>query len=424
MPRFAFFLSAFLCVTFAVALPASAGDWSPETKIQGFGPKAGGIYDPDLRSPKSAAFSPDGRKLYINALEAGKTLVYSVPSMRKVASIDHTFKGNEPEFAGHSTVFGYPFPSEVSKSSPNRFTGKPVEMAFSHAGRYLWIPYYRRSTDPRSAGPSAVAVVDTSTDRIVRLIPTGPLPKFVAISHDQKTAVVVHWGDNTLMKVDIASKDPMSWKPVGHWTVGHRLNTLAMGGNRDSNCGFCLRGAVFSTDDRTLLVARMGGGGIAGFDVASGKYLGTISNVPSTPRHLVLTRGGDLLASSNVSGTLSRWNMSQFVSALRDAGGRTVAGPRPQVLSVGGGARTVEVTPDGKEALVATNTSRAIAVVDLSSWKKVSGLPAAPFPVGLAISPDGCRAVSTSQGRSGQGGGNAVNIWNRCQGSRVAGAPQ
>ena len=209
-------------------------------------------YDPAILSPKSAGFSPDGRKLYINALEGGVTLVYSVPDWKKIGTIRHTFTGKEPEFMGHSTVFGYPFPKEVPAGNPNRFTGKPVEMAFSHGGRYLWIPYYRRSTDPRSAGPSAVAVVDTASDRIVRLIPTGPLPKFVAVSPDSRSAVIVHWGDNTLMKVDISGSKPESWTPTQHWSVGAPLSMKGIGGNRDSNCGYCLRGAVFTPDGKTL----------------------------------------------------------------------------------------------------------------------------------------------------------------------------
>lgn len=51
-------------------------------------------------------------------------------------------------------------------------------MAFSHRGRYLWVPYYRRSFDINAQDPSAVAVIDTRTDSIVRMFETGPLPKW------------------------------------------------------------------------------------------------------------------------------------------------------------------------------------------------------------------------------------------------------
>ena len=67
----------------------------------------------------------------------------------------------------------------------------------SHNGRYLWVPYYRRDYDHGATSPSAVSIIDTTTDKIVRVLPTGPIPKYVAISPD-KWAAIAHWGDNTL----------------------------------------------------------------------------------------------------------------------------------------------------------------------------------------------------------------------------------
>lgn len=409
-------LILFCGMLLAQASFASAGDWVHKLRLQGVGQGASGQFEPGLHSPKSAAFSPDGRRLFINALEAGKTLVFDVPSFRRVATIDHTFAdGNQGLFQGQSSVMDYRFPPEVPSSRPNHFMGKPVEMAFSHGGRYLWVPYYRRSTDPRAAGPSAVAIIDVQALKIIRVLPTGPLPKFVAVSRDSKTAVVVHWGDNSLLRVSIENADPGKWIVDQHWSVGPRLDVRNVQGNRDKVCGFCLRGAVFADDDKVLLVARMGGGGIAGFETASGRYLGTISNVPATPRHLALSKSGQTLwVSSNVSGNISRFEMAPLLEALRRANGKTIQGPSPQVLFVGAGARTIEIFPDETQAFVATNSAKAIALVDLVSWRKTGSLPASPFPVGLAVSPDSCVLVSTSQGRAGQGGGNAVDIWSRC----------
>lgn len=106
--------------------------------------------------------------------------------------------------------------------------------------------------------------------------------------------------------------------------------------------------------------------------------------------------------------------MAPLLEALRRANGKTIQGPSPQVLFVGAGARTIEISPDETQAFVATNSAKAIALVDLVSWRKTGSLPASPFPVGLAVSSDSCVLVSTSQGRAGQGGGNAVDIWSRC----------
>lgn len=396
--------------------PLAATPLTHTGKIQGFGPKAGGHYDPDLLSPKSVAFSPDGRTLYINALEAGKTLVYSYPSLKRLAVISHRFTAADAAlFQGQSTVFNYPLSREMPASSPNQFLGKPVEMAFSHNGKFLWVPYYRRSTDPRSAGPSAVAVIDTRSHRIVRVMPTGPLPKFVAVSPNSQHVVVVQWGDNTLLRLDTADDDPSKWTAAQHWVVEKALDVRNVGANRDKQCGYCLRGAVFTQDGRHLIVARMGGGGLAGFEVATGRYLGSIRAVAPTPRHLVLSKDGQTLwMTSNVSGVLTRMDVPTLLSSLQSAQGRMVQGERGEELNVGGGARTVSVSTDERFAYVATNSARKIVTVDLKAWKVVDSATASPFPVGLAVSPDGCTVASTSQGRAGQGGGNTVDLYSAC----------
>lgn len=398
-----------------VSFASSAQELTHVAKIQGV--KTSGIFDANLLSPKSAAFAPDGKTLYINALEAGKTLAYDFPSLKPKAVISHTFtSASAALFNGQSSVFNYPLAREQNGKDPNVFTGKPVEMAFSHNGRFLWTPYYRRSNDPRSAGPSAVAIIDTTRNTIVRVLPTGPLPKYVAVAPNSSSVAVVQWGDNTIIKFDTTSPNPKDWKAVQHWVVEQQLNVANIGGDRDKNCGYCLRGAVYTADGQYLLVARMGGGGIAGFEVNSGKYLGTIANVAPTPRHLVLSHNGQTLwVSSNVSGILSELPVADVVSALTTANAKRVTGPKGKQLNVGAGARTVSVSPNEKFAYVATNSAQRLAVVDLHKWSVAQTIPATPFPVGLAISPDGCYVVSTSQGRAGKGGGNTVDVFKVAQ---------
>lgn len=398
-----------------VGFSASAQELTHMAKIQGV--KTSGIFDANMLSPKSAAFSPDGKTLYINALEAGKTLAYDFPSLKPKAIVSHTFTSQSSAlFNGAATVFNYPLAREQQGKDPNVFTGKPVEMAFSHNGKYLWTPYYRRSNDPRSAGPSAVAIIDTTSNKIVRVLPTGPLPKYVAVAPNSSSVAVVQWGDNTVIKFDTTSPNPQNWKASQHWVVERQLDVSNIGGDRDKNCGYCLRGAVYTTDGKYLLVARMGGGGIAGFEVESGKYLGTIANIAATPRHLVMSHDGKTLwVSSNVSGILSSLPVADVIAALQTANGKRVTGPKGKQLNVGGGARTVSVAPNEQFAYVATNSAQRLAVVNLNTWTVSQTIAATPFPVGLAISPDGCYVVSTSQGRVGKGGGNTVDVFKVAQ---------
>ena len=149
--------------------------------------------DKDIHSPKSVNFHPSGRKYYVNSLEGGKTVVYDFRTGEKLKVIRHRFDSSDSAlWAPESGLFHF----NHSYEHPERFDGKPVESTFSHDGRYLWIPYYRRSYDLNAQEPSAMAVIDTSTDEIIRMFETGPLPKMVATSPDGTRLAVTHWGND------------------------------------------------------------------------------------------------------------------------------------------------------------------------------------------------------------------------------------
>lgn len=409
-----YFLAATLLVSFNFA--DAQIQLVREKRVQSFTTKTtnvNDIYDRSINSPKSALFSEDGRKLYINSLEGGQTVVYQWPSLQKLKVIDHLFNSRNQNlfFNNEQTIFNYAF-FKNTPSGPNYFRGKPVEMTLSHQGRYLWITYYRRDFDSSGQSPSAVAIVDTRNDEIVRVMPTGPIPKYVAISPDGRTAAITHWGDNTIGLIDIDSSSVADFKYTQLLTVEKQISQADKGGtDRDATCGFCLRGTVFSPDSRFLFVARMGGGGIAGFDLSQNRYLGTITNVRSTPRHLLVSPDQkSLIASSNVAGYVSIFNLETLITELIQSRGNRVRGSTPKEISVGSGARTIEIEPSGKYVYVAVNNETKIVAVDIETSKVVSEVKVDPFPVGLAISKDGTYIAVTSQGHAGRGGGNAVNI--------------
>lgn len=370
------------------------------------------IRDRDVYSPKSVRFSADGRKIYINSLEGGKTVIYSWPELKKLKTISHRFSSKDASlFGGEDTVFGYPYFSRPRSGDNNVFMGKPVESELSHGGRWLWIPYYRRDFDEYGQSPSAVAIVDTQTDEIVRVMPTGPIPKYVAASPDGRYVAIVHWGDNTVGLIDTSSGDPRTFKYVGHLTVEKQLSQEGLAGtNRDSTCGFCLRGTIFSPDSQYLIVARMGKGGIAAFHVPTQTYLGTILNIKSTPRHLVLSPDGQYVyASSNYAGYISKIRLDELLQAFNSAQGKRIRGPKWQEVSVGKGARTLDISHDGRVLFVAVNNTSELVAVHAQTMQVMTRLPIDPYAVGLAIAPDSSAVLLTSQGRNGKGG-NSVNI--------------
>ena len=151
-----------------------------KNRIQSYQSKtsnANDYYEPLINSPKSVNYSSDGKKFYIQSLEGGNTLVFDALTKKKIKSIKHEFTAaNQNLFKdGESNVFDYKY--NLTKANYNIFTGKPVESCFSHNGKYLWVTYYRRNYDSNASCPSAVAIIDTEKDQIIRVMPTGPLPK-------------------------------------------------------------------------------------------------------------------------------------------------------------------------------------------------------------------------------------------------------
>ncbi|MEE1092483.1 MAG: hypothetical protein UHZ01_05315, partial [Prevotella sp.] len=204
-------------------------DWSDKATL-----------DKDIYSPKSVNIHPDGSKFYVNSLEGCVTVVYDMQTRNKLKTIKHRFT------AADSRLWSKPsslYPFTHYHENLNTFYGKPVESTFSHGGRYLWVPYYRRSYDINAQDPSAVAIIDTENDSIVKLMETGPLPKMVATSPDGKYVVITHWGDNTLGLINISSDNPSEWHHESLLVVDYKLKlnySLTEPVDRDNGSGYAL----------------------------------------------------------------------------------------------------------------------------------------------------------------------------------------
>lgn len=366
--------------------------------------------DRDIRSPKSVNVHPDGSKYYVNSLEGARTVVYEVGTNKKLKVINHKFnKANATLWSEPSGLFEFTHYT----TSLNSFYGKPVESTFSHEGRYLWVPYYRRSYDINAQDPSAVAVIDTEVDSIIRLMETGPLPKMIAVSPDNRYVAITHWGDNTVGLIDISGDSPSEWHYVSCVEVGKKLTLdfdLETPVNRDVNSGLCLRGTAFTPDSQYLLVGCMGGrGGVAVIDVASFTYLGTVYGMKSNLRHLVI-RNDYLYLSINKSGYVQRASLDGFLDAVSSMKSRKARYTEWENCKVGAGARTIDITPNGRYIVAACNLGSCLDVIDALTMKKVVTIHTDPYPVGLVISKDGNYVYTTSQGRSKEGG-NCLDIF-------------
>lgn len=371
-----------------------------------------GMLDVDISSPKSLTFSCDGSKFYVNSLEGCKTVVYDAVTFRKLKVIKHRFtSGQGPLWTEPSGYYRF---THYADGAQRAFSGKPVEAVITHNGRYLVVPYYRRTFDINAQDPSALAVIDTQTDSIVSLMETGPLPKMVRVSNDGSTLAVTHWGDNTVGLVDISNTDPGQWRHRKPVTVGKKLTLdypLDSVVNRDRGSGYLLRGTLFLPGDSVMLVSAMAGK-MAVVDVVEGKHIGWIAELPSV-RHITASNG-HVYFSRNVTGDVlevSSERLSNAIASQRKAGDTVefhIGGLRRCV--VGSGARTIELSPSGRFLFAACSFASELCIVDAATMQVIARTRVDSFPVGLDVSADGSLVILTSQGRSGVGG-NAVDIF-------------
>lgn len=369
-------------------------------------------FDTDINSPKSVTFSSDGKTLYVNSLEGCRTAIYDVPSLEKKDIVKYEFKDSKDGLWASPSGF-YPF-THYANGESRSFWGKPVENEWSHDHRYLWIPFYRRSFDINAQDPSAVAVVDVTTNKIVRMFETGPIPKVVRASNNGQIMALSHWGNNTVGMIDISSDDPKQWHHLEPIEIGRKLTLdfpLDQAVNRDANSGNLLRGAVFTPDDDYLLVAGMAGP-LNVVNVKTHKYVGSVPEVYGL-RHII-RNGKTLYGTINVRGEVVSFSLDALMAAIADAeakGERSIhLRSLVKHVKVGGGARTIEATPDGKYLFVACNSASEVDVVKADGLKVVDRIRCDSYPVGLAVSPDGRYLAVTSQGRD-HNGGNSLNLF-------------
>ncbi len=370
---------------------------------------AADIFDKNINSPKSVNILDAKKKFYVNSLEGHTTGVYSLVDFSLIKTINHKFNKKDKNLFYEESYFDYKF--RTKSNNLNSFDGKPVESCFSHNGRYLWVTYYRRSYDLKAIDPSAVCIIDTETDSIIRVMPTGPLPKMISCSPNNKTIVVTHWGDNTIGLIDISSNNPKDFSYLKNIVIDERLSldfNLDSTINRDNECGLCLRGTVYTLDSKYIFIGKMGSSSIAIVDVANRKYIGSVSGMKSNMRHLVID-DTFLYISINKSGFVQKTSVNKFISHFT-----TETKDKPyndwQNVYVGEGARTIAVDKTGKYLFAAINNKSKIAIVRTKDMQVIGDCKTDSYPVGMDISANGKWLIVTAQGKS-DGGGNSVMVY-------------
>jgi len=254
-------------------------------------------------------------------------------------------------------AFGYP-------SHPGVVQGAPVEAAFSPDGRYAYVSNYSMfgpgfgrpgadSCSPASGfDDSFVYRVALSKLAIDRVIAVGSVPKFVAITPNDRYVLVSNWCSFDLSVISVKR----------HKTV----KTLYLGPHP--------RGIVVNQDSGIAYVAIMGGTSIAKVHLDD-FHVSWIYGGGSGPRHLVLDPGGRYLyVTLNSDGTVAKIDLRTDRVVDR--------------VSTGEAPRSMTIAEDGKSLYVVNYESGTMSKIRTSNMNVIQRVPTNFHPIGITYDAD------------------------------------
>jgi len=298
-------------------------------------------------TPKSVVSSPTGLVTAQNMMYSHTVSVFT-PDGRLKATVDDSVDLSKFGIAGHRGV---------SK-------GAPVEAAFTHDGKHVYVSNYSMygesfgpegldSCTPASApDKSFLYRIDTTTSKIDQVIPVGAVPKYVAVTPDDRTVLVTNWCDWTMSVVDVKTAKLVATIPIG---------------------GAHPRGIAISPDSRTAFVAVMGSHRVVKVDLAT-RRVSTFANTGNGPRHIVISPDGTYLyVTNNNSGTVSKVDAS--------------SGQVRATVSTGQQPRSMAISSDGLAVYVVNYESSTVSKLRTSDLRQVATVSTDSHPIGIAYEP-------------------------------------
>lgn len=243
--------------------------------------------------------------------------------------------------------------------------GSPVEAAFSHGGQTAWVSNFQMYGDgfsrpaidrcsPRgNHEDSFLYRIDTTTLQIERVIRVGTVPKFLAVSPDDRLVLVSNWCSWDLSVVDVERN--------------LEIRRLKLGRHP--------RGIAVDGESRFAYVAIMGSDKIARIRLHDFS-VDFLERVGDSPRHLVLDPAGRYLyATLNGDGRIVKLDLN--------ASGRVVARAR-----TGKAPRSMTLSGDGAHLFVVNYDSHTFSKVRASDLKVLRTVPVDPRPIGITYDPE------------------------------------
>ena len=244
----------------------------------------------------------------------------------------------------------------ADKSSVVR--GSPVEAAFSSDAKYAYVSNYAMygtGWDPsaidtcqgKDHDQSFVYRIDTTTFKIDQVILVGAVPKFLAVSPDNKYVVV-----SNFCSLDVSIIDVSTNKEV-----------------RRIDVGLHPRGIAITNDSSTAYVTVMGGGIISAINLRNFTSR-TITSAGYTPRHLVLSPDNSVLYITN--------NKSGQIRAINPKTDTLI-----KSVATGVEPRSMAISDDGLSLYVVNYQSDTMVKVRTSDMQVIQTVKTDHHPVGI-----------------------------------------
>jgi YVTN family beta-propeller protein len=254
------------------------------------------------------------------------------------------------------TALGIPGHPGVSK-------GAPVEAAFSPDRQYVYVSNYsmygagfgREGTDTCSPAsnfsPSFVYRVSVASLAIDKVYGVGQVPKYVAVTPDNKYLLVTNWCSYDLSVIDLKSGSEIKRIPLGPYP----------------------RGIAVTPNSAVAYIAVMGTRNIAKLDLAT-LALTWIPNVGNGPRHVVMDPAGRYLYSTlNADGQVAK------IDLLTD---QVVA-----KVATGSEPRSMAISADGLSLYVVNYSSNTISKLASADLHVLQVVHAPSHPIGITYDP-------------------------------------
>jgi YVTN family beta-propeller protein len=250
------------------------------------------------------------------------------------------------------TSFGIPGHPGISK-------GAPVEAAFSPNRHYVYVSNYsmygsgfgREGTDTCSPAsgysPSFVYRLNVATLQIDKVIPVGEVPKYVAVTPDDRYLLVTNWCSYDLSVVDTKTDVEVKRIPLGAYP----------------------RGIAVTPSSTMAYIAVMGTRDLAKIDLAT-LGLDWIRNVGGAPRHAVMDPAGRYLyVTLNADGQVIKVDLSTDQVVAR--------------VATGSEPRSMAISSDGLSLYVVNYSSNTISKLAASDLHVLQVVHTPSHPIGI-----------------------------------------